>query len=86
MRAFQSAVHGALDTGDEKSQVRLTFKVEGDKGTDQLIKLQHAIPLNGFPLLIRTIAAVFNNYVARTVADFAGFQIILGQWLDMITN
>ena len=48
LRAFQSAVHGALDTGDEKSQVRLTFKVEGDKGTHQLINLQHAIPLNGF--------------------------------------
>ena len=48
LRAFQSAVHGALDTGDEKSQVRLTFKVEGDKGTHQLIKFQHAIPLNSF--------------------------------------
>ena len=33
LRAFRSAVHGALDTGDGKSQVRLTFKVEGDTGT-----------------------------------------------------
>ena len=85
LRAFQSAVHGALDTGDEKSQVRLTFKVEGDKGTHQLINMQHAIPLNGFRSS-NLLISVFNIYVALTVADFTRLQIILGQWLDMITN
>lgn len=38
-----------------------------------------------FALPIRTIS-VFNVYVALTVADFTGLQIILGQWSDMITN
>ena len=38
--------------------------------------MQH--PLMVFPLLIRTIAAVFYKYVALAVADFTGLQIILG--------
>ena len=38
--------------------------------------MQH--PLMVFPLLIRIIAAVFYKYVALTVADFTGLQIILG--------
>ena len=37
-----------------------------------------------FALLIPTI--LVNNYVAPTVADVTGLQIILGRWSDMITN
>ncbi|KAJ7394445.1 Nucleolar complex protein 2 [Desmophyllum pertusum] len=40
LRAFRSAVHGALDIGsDGKSQTRLTFKVEGDTVFNAIIQL-----------------------------------------------
>lgn len=65
LRAFRSAVHGALDiSGDSKSQPRLTFKVEGDTVFNAIIQL---CLKQVYPVLFHYVGGTHNKHGKRVL-------------------
>ncbi|XP_020615679.1 nucleolar complex protein 2 homolog isoform X3 [Orbicella faveolata] len=65
LRAFRSAVHGALDIGgDDKSQPRLTFKVEGDTVFNAIIQL---CLKQVYPVLFHHVGGTHNKHGKRVL-------------------
>ncbi|KAL9969895.1 hypothetical protein ACROYT_G022167 [Oculina patagonica] len=63
LRAFRSAVHGALDiSSDDKSQTRLTFKVEGDTVFNAIIQL---CLKQVYPVLFHLVGGTNNKHGKR---------------------